>query len=97
LKCATSTKPGRLAVAGAALVLAAATAHASEGAGRSIDRMLEALGGRDRIAALESLAVRADCSGPNGDFTTEVVSMAGGRTWFRQVSGRGIAETMSIG
>lgn len=63
----------------------------------AIERMLAAVGGRERIEALDNLAVRADCTGPGGEFTTEVVSMTGGRTWFRQLSDRGAMELLRDG
>ena len=51
-----------------------------------LQRALEAMGGADALAGIESLAVAADCTGPEGPFNTEVLSIPPDRTLFRQTS-----------
>lgn len=87
-----------------AAALAAAVWMGAGGAGGSttsgkadqlIDRMIEALGGREPIAALRSLAVEAHCSGPGGGFRTWVDSLRPGAVHFRQESEDGTMEIWS--
>lgn len=54
---------------------------------RVVDRMMSALGGRSAITALRSLAVEADCTGPEGEFVTRVESLRPGCAFFRQTEG----------
>jgi hypothetical protein len=65
-------------------LLSLATPEARAG---DVDRMMQALGGREAIGRLEGLSVQADCSGPGGAFRTYVVSARPDRVFFRQSDG----------
>jgi hypothetical protein len=60
-----------------------------------IDRMFEALGGRDAVAELRSLETDARCSGPGGDFRTRVDSFRPGFVFFQQSAGGQTTEVWS--
>ncbi|MGD8377530.1 MAG: hypothetical protein PVF68_15465 [Acidobacteriota bacterium] len=60
-----------------------------------IDRMMNALGGREAIGALGSLAVEADCTGPDGEFRTRVESLRPGSVYFRQAADGRVTELWS--
>jgi hypothetical protein len=62
-----------------------------------IERVLDALGGREAIARLRSLSVEARCGGPGGDFVTRVDSFRPGLTYFKQTADDGEAEIWSNG
>lgn len=69
---------------------------AAEGRGvAAVDRMLEALGGKERLETLRSLSVEARCLGPDGPFETAVESLRPGRVHFRQTSEDGTTEIWS--
>ena len=55
----------------------------------AIEATLAALGGRAAIAELRSLAVEADCTGPDGAFRTRVDSFLPGYTYFEQEADEG--------
>lgn len=61
-----------------------------------IDRLFDALGGREQINLLESLAISANCSGPDGAFQTWVQSHRPDRAYFRQKSARGEIEIWCV-
>ena len=77
------------------LLLSVASVHAEGGAQPLIDRMMTALGGRDAIESLRSLAVEADCTGPDGEFRTRVESFRPGATYFHQSDGQRVTEIWS--
>ena len=60
-----------------------------------LDRMFAALGGRAAINELRSLAVEADCTGPDGDFRTRVESLRPDSVFFAQSDGEGATEIFS--
>ena len=60
-----------------------------------IEEMLGALGGRDAISELHSLAVEADCTGPDGGFRTRIESLLPGSTYFEQASNEGTTRIWS--
>jgi hypothetical protein len=62
-----------------------------------ISRTVAKLGGDDTVKNLKSLAVVADCTGPNGDFVTQVSSLRPDKVLFRQGSARAVTELMVIG
>jgi hypothetical protein len=62
-----------------------------------IDEVIKAMGGQEAIDRLESVAAVADCTGPNGAFTTEVLSLRPNKVLFRQASAQGAAELIVIG
>ena len=62
-----------------------------------MDQIAKALGGLEAINKFESLAVVADCAGPNGTFVTQVSSLRPDRVMFRQESARGVTELMMAG
>jgi hypothetical protein len=62
-----------------------------------ISRTVAKLGGDDTVKNLKSLAVVADCTGPNGDFVTQVFSLRPDKVLFRQESARGVTELMVVG
>lgn len=66
---------------------ALAVACAKHGAQDPLERMLEALGGRNAIGRLQSLSVSANCAGPSGHFHTWVESLRPGSVFFRQSDG----------
>jgi len=55
----------------------------------AIDAMLSALGGREELSGLRSLAVEAHCTGPQGEFRTTVESLLPDSTYFAQSSAEG--------
>jgi len=89
--------PGPLAPAALLLALLAPEAPPPPVPARLpvLDGMLTALGGRERIEALKSLSVEAECLGPGGPFNTIVRSVRPGRVNFRQTSDRGRTEIWS--
>jgi hypothetical protein len=84
-----------LCALGLLLVSASARAKSDRSADALLDSMVEALGGRAALAAVRSMAVEAVCSGPGGPFTTQVRSVRGAGTYFRQASADGITEIWS--
>lgn len=56
----------------------------------------QALGG-DALEGITSLTARADCRGPNGPFTTEVISLKPDSALMRQVSGGSRSEMVVVG
>lgn len=54
-----------------------------------IENSLQAIGGKKEIAKIRSLQAVADCTGPNGKYTTEIYSAKGARLIFKQVSASG--------
>jgi hypothetical protein len=62
-----------------------------------IDQIMKALGGVRAIEAVKSLAVVADCTGPNGDFVTQVSSLRPDKVLFWQELARGVTELMVVG
>ncbi len=82
------------------LLATSAATQPADGAAESsqlIDRMLDALGGREAIAAVRSLSAEARCTGPGGDFDTWIDSFRPGLTYFRQETDDGAAEIWSTG
>lgn len=61
----------------------------------SLDRSVAVLGDHQNRAAIEGLVSRADCNGPNGHFTTEVVSLANGPVRLVQKGSSGINSLLS--
>ncbi len=78
------------------LVVENPTALAARGGRELIESALDALGGK-AIRAVQSLGARAACTGPDGSFTTEVLSILPHQTLFRQSSDAGTAEWVAIG
>jgi hypothetical protein len=72
-----------------------ASVHAEAETQTLVDRMMTALGGRDAIESLRSLAVEADCTGPGGEFRTRVESFRPGATYFHQAAGERATEIWS--
>lgn len=63
----------------------------------AIAAAIEAMGGEKPIRQVNSLAVRADCTAPDGsEFSTEVLSIRPDRTLFRQTSDGMTAEWVAI-
>ena len=50
----------------------------------AIDRMIKALGGREAIGRLRSLAAEANCDGPDGAFRTRVESFRPDAVYFHR-------------
>jgi hypothetical protein len=71
------------------LALSAASASAQNTAAEIIENSLQALGGRKEIAKVRSLHAVADCTGPNGNYTTEIYSARDGRLVFAQAGANG--------
>ena len=57
----------------------------AQDAGAVIEDSIRAVGGKKAIAAVRNIRGIADCTGPNGKYTTEIYSAAGQRLIFRQV------------
>ena len=74
---------------------AAGQAAPSDNAQSRIDTMIAALGGRQAISELRSLAVEADCEGPDGAFVTRVESFRPDSVYFRQTAGDEATEIWS--
>lgn len=66
------------------LAAASAEAPTDNGAQAQIDKMMTALGGRETISQLRSLAAEADCEGPDGTFLTRVESLRPDAVYFQQ-------------
>lgn len=83
-----------LQVAPLALVVAglSSPALASADAQPHIDRMLAALGGREAIADLRSLRVKAECTGPGGALKTRLDSFRPDSVYLHQQGSEGILE-----
>lgn len=60
-----------------------------------IDEAIEAMGGK-AINQVGSLAVKADCTGPTGPFTTEVFTIRPDRTLFRQSADGATMELLAV-
>ncbi len=58
---------------------------------------IEAMGGSDKINAIENLAVRAECSGPDGPFVTKVISVRPDSVYMRQERGSEVSESVVVG
>ena len=71
------------------LPLLAVSVFAQSSASEIIENSLQAIGGRKEIAKIQSLQAVADCTGPNGNYTTEIYSARNGRLIFKQVSANG--------
>ncbi len=54
-----------------------------------IENSLQAIGGKKEIAKISSLYAVADCTGPNGNYTTEIYSAKNSRLIFKQVRANG--------
>src|SRR5687767_8836762 len=54
-----------------------------------IENSLQAIGGRKEIAKIRSIQAFADCTGPNGNYTTEIYSAKNGRLIFKQIRAGG--------
>ena len=78
----------------ALLGLAATHVRAGE---EPLTAIADAIGPAAARSALEGIASRAACRGPRGDFATEVVSVGGGVTRFRQVRANGTTELLLAG
>ena len=79
----------------ALLAFAPGQAKPDRSAGALLDSMIEALGGRAALDEVRSMAVEAVCSGPGGQFTTQVRSVRGAGTYFRQASSDGTTRIWS--
>ncbi|ANM29980.1 hypothetical protein ABI59_10960 [Acidobacteria bacterium Mor1] len=75
----------------------AAPAPPAPSAEQLIDRMLQALGGREAIEQVDSISIEANCAGPGGRFRTWIDSIRHDRTRFRQVSEREETEIYRVG
>ncbi len=85
-----------------ALVLTCMTActgsqHDADKARDLIATAIEAMGGSDKISAIENLAVRAECTGPDGPFVTEIISAKPDRVYMRQEQDGRISESVVVG
>jgi hypothetical protein len=67
------------------LLFSAAGAHAQENPLSVIERSVQAIGGRDELGRIRNIRAFADCTGPNGKYTTEIYSAKNSRLIFRQV------------
>jgi len=69
----------------AVFMLSAAGVFAQTSATEIIDNSLQAIGGKKEIAKVRRLQAFAVCTGPNGNYTTEIYSARNGRLIFKQV------------
>ena len=90
---------GELANAGqfsVVLVVENPAALAARSGRELIEEALEALGG-DAIRGVASLRARAQCTGPGGSFTTEVLTLGADRTLFKQTADGASIEILAHG
>lgn len=66
-------------------LFSAASTSAQENPSAVIERFFQATGGRSELAAIHSIRAFADCTGPNGKYTTEIFSARNSRLIFKQV------------
>ncbi len=71
-------------------------AHAARSGRELIEAAIDALGG-GAIRGVRSLRARAACTGPGGEFTTEVLTLAPDKTLFKQTSDAGQTEILAEG
>jgi hypothetical protein len=64
---------------------------------QAIEAAIEALGGEKAIRRVQSLRAHAQCTGPGGEFTTEVLSRLPEQVLFRQSSEQGSMELLMVG
>src|SRR5215203_2526113 len=69
--------------------LSATGIFAQNAASEVLENSLQAIGERREIARVRSLQAFADCTGPNGNYTTEIYSARNGRLIFKQVRADG--------
>ena len=72
-----------------AFCLSAANIFAQARASEIIENSLQAIGGRKEIAKIQNIRAIADCTGPNGKYTTGIYSADNSRLIFRQVKQNG--------
>lgn len=61
------------------------SASAQENPSDVIERSLQAIGGRSELGPIRNIRAFADCTGPNGKYTTEIYSAKNSRLIFKQV------------
>jgi hypothetical protein len=71
------------------IALSAASVFAQSNPAEIVENSLQAIGGPKEIAKLQSLQAIADCTGPNGNYTTEIYSAQGRRLIFKQLRANG--------
>ncbi len=74
----------KISVALILFIVSAAVTAAQEPASAIIGRSLDAIGAKSTRERVKSIYAVADCSGPNGNYTTEIDSATGARLVFRQ-------------
>jgi hypothetical protein len=67
------------------LLFSATGAHAQENPSNVIERSFQVIGGKSELGRIRNIRAFADCTGPNGKYTTEIYSARNSRLIFRQV------------
>jgi hypothetical protein len=98
----TSTRTARLARVCAGLLAVAALLAGpawpdSQTGGQLAAAAIEAMGGAAAVAALETLVVTAECTGPNGAFSSTVRWWRGGTTMMSQSDATGQRTLLAVG
>lgn len=94
--------PGIRRVLVAAVTLSGVVWAGAEAAGavsgeELVAAAVEAMGGAEAVAALETLVVEADCVGPRGEYVSEVLWRRPDRTLLRQSGPQGVRELLAYG
>lgn len=75
------------------ILLSAANIFAQTSASEIIENSRQEIGSTKEIAKVRNLRAFADCTGPNGNYATEIYSATGGRLIFSQTNAKGAVYT----